>query len=229
MGQCQGITKSGRRCRIKIANDNVHFCRYHKFQDPTIQKKELIEIKSNPGFIYVFTLVHLIDKSPSKQPWLRMAAPTSNNTIDYKRTREFKPKHYILLKIGYTTTTPRQRIKQWQNQCHHHYILVTPELIPKLVCSKTDKIGFLVQRFQQLRIGKRKKCKNFDDINAGFHTNRAYEVEQSIHATLRKKYGFSKIYCDGCKCSTGGIHKEWFLIPRQDVGELMHMINEMCV
>jgi len=231
MGQCQGITKSGKRCRIKIADDGVNYCRYHKSQDPKFPKLCNLKDKrvlNESGYIYVFTLEHMLRKKPLKNEWLRMALPTSDNIIDYDKTRELKPKHYILLKIGFTSGTPKKRLQQWKRQCKHQFVLVTPEMLPSIVCSKMDKMHMLLHSFSRLSLKDLNGYTKFDNKSLGFRTKMAYQTEQKIHHNLHQKYGFGKLYCDGCKDANGGIHKEWFLLPREDVKNIFAMINKIC-
>ena len=231
MAQCQGITKAGKRCRIRIVDDGTKYCRYHKSQGRTFgnwNNSKDSKSLDGPGYIYVFTLEHMLQRRPMKQDWLRMAAPTSDNIINYDKTRQLKPKHYILLKIGFTSGTPKRRLEQWRRQCKHQFTLVTPRMLSSIVCSKKDKMHVLLHSFSRLSLQDLGKYSKFDNKNLGFHTKLAFQTEQKIHHILHEKYGFGKIYCEGCKSTKGGIHKEWFLVPREDVKNIFEKINDLC-
>ncbi|VEU24258.1 DEKNAAC105646, partial [Brettanomyces naardenensis] len=221
MGQCNGITKNGRRCRIILADDGIKYCRYHKTQD--CARVSVASARATPktnqstvsGYIYIFTLAHLISPKPRKQGWLRIAEPSPDNVIDYTRSSEFRPKHDILIKVGYTSITPLKRLRQWKDHCKQHFVLLTPDTLSSVICSKRDKMECLIHEFRGLKLGH--DYSQFDYQKCGFRTERAYDAEQKIHKILRKGYGFGKLYCDGCKTSSSGVHKEWFLVPRKDI------------
>ncbi|GMG49602.1 unnamed protein product [Ambrosiozyma monospora] len=222
MGQCHGITAEGSCCKIKIKDPDVHYCRYHKGQDPSNSnkppptpkrndppskkrrssspKKQQEEGSSSSGFtyvaepprkeggkgkagyIYVFTLAHLIQRKPPRETWLRSQVSESRTSV------EFEPKHDILIKVGFTTQTPEKRLSQWEAQCHQDFELITTKMLNDIVVSTRDKLLGLTQDLKELTIGDFCDCYNLR--MKGFVSSDAHTSETLIHERLRKQYGF---------------------------------------
>ena len=83
--------------------------------------------------------------------------------------------------------------------------------------------------------------RNYAYLNSArtcFLTANPYQVEQKIHKLLRERYGSGKMYCDGCaklrlnanhhQVVTTGVHTEWFLVPRTEMGVVWALIESQC-
>ncbi|ODV87033.1 hypothetical protein CANARDRAFT_195296 [[Candida] arabinofermentans NRRL YB-2248] len=228
MSQCQGVTKKGERCKIIVKQDPF-YCSYHVSQ--ATSNRQTKTTKRKPGYIYIFTLPHLITSHPSTEKWLRQAPSNlEQSNLSHETTQIFNPKYYILLKIGFTTQLITKRLKQWQDQCCQKFTLVGPDSINDIISSK--KYKSIITLFKHMNLQKTSKLyKNYDYTSKGFKCHEsAFESEQLIHSILRKKYGFGTLYCQSTSsCSSkdhNGVHKEWFLIPRKDIAKLMTLIDE---
>lgn len=277
--QCLAITKKGTHCKL-YAQPNNELCHVHvkmknknkeldkaKGNNRNMPDKQPSKLKSNantlktkiccnsiePGNIYVFTYAHMMNPKPTKTPYLKTAAPTKNNRIDYNNTTPFDTTDEILLKIGFTRKTPEVRVEEWRQQCgHSDFILIYPGcLVPtykKDLDKSVKKLSFLLEK---LKIGGKKeqsrancstgkKYANLNREKTCFVSTNPYQTEQQIHRVLREKYGTGKMYCDGCsrhKINGGtenfmtkisGVHTEWFLIPRTEMHLVWETIEYFC-
>lgn len=140
---CGATTQKGTPCKLQTP------CRYHGGQS----------IDRVKGWIYVYMLdgpghVYNGDKYVKLNRWY--------HKLLGKQSR--------LIKVGYTTTSPRVRLKQWQRQCGCQIRLVGP---------KTD--GGL-----------------YDRLEFGWSTERPKAAEKAAHSLLRQKYGRGLVMCGGC-------------------------------
>lgn len=279
--QCVATTTKGTRCQL-YAQPNDELCHIHvkrriknkvhekeKVVDrKTIDKKKMkprgdanpftkkmySEYDNKPGNIYVFTYAHMMNAKPTKTPYLKSAAPTNNNWIDYNNTTLFDTADKILLKIGYTRKRPDVRVEEWRQQCgHSDFILIYPGcLVPTYNTDMDKSVNKLTSLFKKLVISKNEKqtranyCStgriyaNLNEEKTCFVSKNPYQTEQKIHRVLREKYGNGKLYCDGCSrnkidensgklvTKVSGVHTEWFLIPRVDMHLVWEMIEYHC-
>lgn len=232
--QCRGVTTKGQRCKIAVSNV-TYYCHYHTNQDPAIhqlaqpikyinsaRRKGHITQGHQKGFIYVYTLEHLLSESPKKQDWLQVKK--FSNTESDTNWKVFNPKKYILIKVGLTTGTVAQRLKQWETKCNHAVTYVDPY--------STQDTRSLSSLFSKLSISKTKSTglKNYDPVNHGFYASKNLgDIERTIHKTLWSLYGRGDIICHGCK--SGGahsIHIEWFKVKRENLKTVFRLIDEIC-
>ncbi|KAG7882628.1 hypothetical protein KL938_003051 [Ogataea parapolymorpha] len=214
MQRCLGTTAKGERCKIVLKREE--YCKYHRNQEADLNGKA--------GYVYIFTLRHLIDGSPKKQTWLRQAGPNPENQINFAHTSVFDPKRHILIKVGYTTQRVRRRLSQWRERCKQDFELLTPQTVDRVLSSNRDKLADLMERFKSLSLRSYKK---YDFNEQAFKALNAFRSEQQVHAQLRSLFGSGRLYCDGCKTANSGVHKEWFLVPRKDVRNIMRMIDRL--
>lgn len=212
-------------------------------------------VDSKPGNIYVFTYAHMMHSTPTEKSYLHLAAPTSYKGIDYSDTKPFDTSDKILIKVGYTRKSPELRVNEWREQCgHSDFILLYPGcLVPTYDKKKKQKITVLSKLMSKLSLDSANRIR--DDHLTKLHTGRKYtglnstqtcfvsknpyQVEQAIHRILRNKYGFGKMYCEGCSrhkidgnqnmTKILGIHTEWFLVPRNEMSFIWDIINEQCI
>lgn len=227
MIQCKGTTKKGEGCKIKVKGPTP-YCRYHisqssnKKKQPNIISKPPPNFKDNtkvtkPGFIYLYTLAHLLSLSSGRQPWLQIHKWGADSL------KAFNPKTKILVKIGCTTSTVTHRLKQWESQCQHKLTLVNPYNTRETL----DKMSIFLKNFSLLSIGPSYKNFKFDEL--GFYCGKdVFQIESQIHEILRQVYGYGTVHCGGC--SNDGkykIHVEWFLIPRRDLDKVFKTIDKV--
>jgi hypothetical protein len=202
MSQCQGITKQGQRCRIKTKGK---YCQHHGSFKPLTPSRGL----PDRGFIYVYTLSHLLDSSPKKKEWLQIQSKGS------KIFETFDPKKHILVKIGMTRGSVRKRLKQWEAQCSHKISIIDPYQRPK---------KSLISIFQCLTVTD--YYQYYIPEQHGFQcSNKLFEVEQSIHKLVADQYGRGDVHCHGCKEQGHGLHIEWFKVSRSDLHSIFTIID----
>lgn len=229
--QCNGTTIKGQRCKIKISNGEK-YCHYHQKQDNHNFKRDTYQSTNlslqhartkdyQRGYIYVYTLQHLLSKSPKKQDWLQVKKLAKAENVS--KWKVFDPKKHILLKIGLTTGTVTQRLKQWEAKCNHSVVYVDPYV------DYSSSLGAL---FSKLKISKNHhELKHYDVLNHGFFTPiHLAKIEKSIHKSLWELYGRGDIICHGCSNDTKehGIHVEWFMVRRKDLKVVFKLIDEIC-
>ncbi|KAH3679987.1 hypothetical protein WICPIJ_008463 [Wickerhamomyces pijperi] len=252
--QCLGVTQKGTRCQIRVTRQELR-CVYHKkpplknLKPPVKKEQQSIKIGVSPdndpyatgslaqrllngilpgalkegfvehdlkaGYIYMYTLQHLLGNNPGKQDWLQL------KPRDSSVWKVFNPKELILIKIGMTTKLVSQRLKEWENLCHHKLTSVDPYAL------KSKKLfGLITKNAVNHKVGLR----YYHRESQGFYTDVSLSIiEKKIHQTLWKKYGKGDIVCHGCKSAAdgGGIHKEWFLVPRSDLGAIFEIISDI--
>ncbi|ODV70846.1 uncharacterized protein CYBJADRAFT_169905 [Cyberlindnera jadinii NRRL Y-1542] len=207
MNQCAGITKQGRRCRIRGTG---RYCRYH---DPNVRVNEVAKQSRLPdkGFIYVYTLEHLLEKSPKRQEWLQI------QPLNSKEFQPFNPKKHILIKVGMTRGSVEKRVRQWQVQCNHKIVIVDPY----------EHIGSqsLVTMFKCLSVEE--DYNHYNTIDKGFKCSQnLFKVEQLIHNKLRDQYGRGDVHCKSCEDQgRSGLHVEWFKIPKKSLKKVYTLID----
>lgn len=238
-------------------NNNLGKVKNYKYEN---YEKNLSEIDEKPGHIYVFTYAHMMYSTPTEKSYLHLAAPTNTRGIDYNRTTPFDTSDKILIKVGYTRKSPEIRVNEWREQCgHSEFILLYPGcLVPtyqNLENKKKQKITLLSKMMSKLSLSNNRKRNDDKEIllnrqhtgrkytglnstKTCFVSNNPYQVEQNIHRILRGRYGYGKMFCEGCSrqkidsnkntVKTLGIHTEWFLIPRNEMGIVWEVINEQC-
>ncbi|EGW30668.1 uncharacterized protein SPAPADRAFT_155740 [Spathaspora passalidarum NRRL Y-27907] len=249
--QCNGITKTGNRCKIKV-NSSAGFCHYHEHQSGlkydsyvhySAKKKS-----NNAGYIYMYTFTNFVINGGT--PWSFQvqnlpdcSSRKKNKWVDFKA----KKSPFILIKIGMTTKTVNTRLKEWESQCHHDITNLGP-MNRHLVVEHESSVKMLISKFLNLNIS------SHHVINSNISSYRRYKdngfyckqnldlVEQKIHQSLRDTYGKGDVYCKGCvtskspgKTKSGApfpkfnTHKEFFLIPKKDIDSVYELIDSMCI
>lgn len=221
MSQCKGITKRGERCKILVKEGN--YCHWHKLETPVGPTKKAsvastasktpsprsssptktklgapqTPVKSAPvGFIYAYTLrsfenAHVFN---SKKDRFEPLLGSGLRKLMFWNT---KPKQ-LLIKIGYTTSTPDKRLDQWQNQCGHQLTLITP---------------------------RARDAPGYDPMLHGWKCSDPHSVEHAIHNKLHALYGRGQVKCSCRKAQ--GIHVEWFLVPRKELANVCRVIDKI--
>lgn len=234
--QCQGIAKSsGQKCKLRVNPSVTRFCHYHSSQKtlPITSFKSSESSNTNQyqkGFIYVYTLKHLIESNAKEQSWLKLQhidikAP-KDKLKDPKSLDNFNPKKHILIKVGLTTKTVAKRIDEWESKCKHKLVIVRPK---ESQTFDDDSENSLIKVFKKLRVKETKNLKNYIIAQDGFHSEKRLGlVEKQIHSKLRKEFGHGDMICYGCKEKQGdyGIHIEWFMIPRNEIDKVFNVIDE---
>ncbi|KAH3670907.1 hypothetical protein OGAPHI_000618 [Ogataea philodendri] len=174
MKQCLGVTLKGERCKNKVKDGP--YCSRH-----SQNSQQPVQAKNQAGYVYIFTLAHLINGSPKKQKWLRQADPHPENRINFTETSVLDPKRNILIKVGYTTQPVKRRLAQWRDQCKQDFQLIGPTNMNKVVCSNRDRLSELVHRMKHLSV---KTFAKFDQKQHAFKVSHAYRSEQLVHAKL---------------------------------------------
>ncbi|ODV59903.1 uncharacterized protein ASCRUDRAFT_71389 [Ascoidea rubescens DSM 1968] len=205
----------------------------------------------NEGFIYVYTLKHLLSPNPSKKDWVQIENSSNNNRransefISNKKWESFDPKNHILLKIGLTTQSVQKRIKQWETQCKCDLIIVEPLLFE-------TSVKFINSGLKLLNLGDSKanlsndpdrmnynnfinllKFKSYNNQLKGYYCPKnLYKIELLIHDTLREKYGKVNLYCENCGVRADDVdyklHTEWFLVDRDDMKKVFKLVDGIC-
>lgn len=175
------------------------------------------------GHIYVFTFSHFLDGNSQDPSYLRLVKSSEKREASISNSVKFNSKSMVLIKIGYTTQTPKKRLSQWKNTCGQTgFVLLRPGFnFPQ---KKTRGISSL---FKTLRIKDMITLKHTNPEGDGFWSLEAYKSEQRIHSIVRKKFGSGKMFCDGCKSSPNksGVHHEWFLIPKDSLNDIWAIID----
>lgn len=223
---CCGTTKKGLPCKISVP-DNPGYCHYHRPLNSTKKLPQLVysfaklSVKpdtqelDSPAYIYIYTLsaehrnVH-IHSGSSFEP---LHKPKSG--IRKLLHLPTKPSPQTLIKIGYTTTTPKIRLQQWKRQCGHPVFLIGPE-------GNATKKGF-----------------NEEMMGWPMKKNKATVVEKEIHRIMWQRYGKGTVECEGCaggsevngadKPTKRKKHVEWFLIPnnKKVLNEVYGLVDEI--
>lgn len=175
------------------------------------------------GHIYVFTFSHFLDEKSKDPNYLRLVDAAERRGPDISNSSKFNSKSTVLIKIGYTTQTPKKRLAQWKATCGQSgFVLLTPGFNFPI-----KKRGGLSNLFKSLKIKDQITLKHVNKGGDGFWSSEAYKSEQNIHSIVRKKFGSGRMFCDGCKSSPkkSGVHHEWFLIPRDSLDEIWRIID----
>ncbi|RCK58769.1 hypothetical protein Cantr_07155 [Candida viswanathii] len=235
--QCNGITTKGARCRMKCDTPDG-YCKYHHTQQPKPKPKpkpKPNQPNNNTGYIYMYTMSNFLN--PPKDWNFKVknlpGASKRDQWVDFNS----KKSPYILVKIGMTTQTPRTRIRQWQEKCHHDLTNVGP---PNRHLIKKKEHGWL-KLFMCLTIQDPEYARW---RNEGFYCRNLKLVELTIHRELHGRYGKGDVYCVGCLQenardrkgdnsslfgSSYNVHVEWFLIPKRDIDLVYRLIDTTCV
>lgn len=179
--QCKGITVQGNRCKLQTNNE---YCRFHRANN------------TPDGYIYAYTL------------WSFENAEVYNHNkqrfepINTRGIRKLlfwrKPTRQVLIKVGYTTIEPADRIDQWQRQCGHPL---------KLICPSS------------------RAAPHFDTNHQGWRCRNPHSTEKAIHNKLHAQFGRGKVQCS---CKQGrGIHVEWFLVPKNRLKDAIKIIDQI--
>ncbi|CDR44436.1 CYFA0S14e02696g1_1 [Cyberlindnera fabianii] len=249
--QCHGTTKAGLRCKIHVSENggycHYHVSQgHHTWSHPStieevahlftrttsrehpkftysagIQQQQKKATKDKSGFIYVYTLVHLLEKSPKKKDWLLIKQAGKHHST------RFDPRKETLIKVGLTQGSVQNRLKQWEKQCSHKLCSVDPYALKK----KKSRKRSLIALFKGLKIKNDLELKNYKTESEGFYCNgKLYEIEQCIHRWLGAKYGRGDVACHGCKTDSAlghGVHIEWFKVPRADLRAVFLFIDNL--
>lgn len=257
--QCQAITKRGNRCKLyALPNEKVCHVHIKKPKTDNennngyrLNVNNVLPEKGIKGNIYVFTHAHMMSLAPSKKSYLHLADPTDNKWIDYNKTNVFNPTDKILIKVGYTRKRPENRVKEWRDQCgHSEYILLYPGCLVPIYNNDKKMILKLSKLFKAMSISKKtehivkthtaREYSHLNNEHTCFVSSEAYQTEQKIHRILRQRYGSGKMFCEGCakhKINAAnqeitkiiGVHTEWFLVPRGEMGTIWDIIESQCV
>lgn len=221
--QCAGTTKKGQRCKIRV--EDREYCHYHVNQGiKGASASGFIQRDYQRGYIYVYTLRHLVEKSPRKENWLQVKKLPKIGS-DVTKWKVFDPKKYILIKVGLTTGTVTQRLKQWEAKCNHSLTYLEP-----FVNYQSKSLSNL---FSNLKLSGKSELSHYDALNHGFYTSKNLaKIEKTIHQSLWKMYGRGDIVCHGCSNDHSnrgyGIHVEWFMIKRKDLVNVFKLIDGIC-
>jgi hypothetical protein len=165
-----------------------------------------IESRKVAGYIYVFTLdenhknVHVLNASREPVPLKQTKHGLFCRFQSAIMGRPLKERQ-MLIKVGYTSKLPNQRLEEWHKKCHHPIHLIQP---PR----ESNSAGYA------------------REVN-GWHCFDAVRAESDIHHQLRQIYGRGVVQCHGCMTSGGvaGRHVEWFLIPQADLRNVFAVIS----
>lgn len=174
------------------------------------------------GHIYVFTFSHFVEGKDTNPEYLRLVDSAEKKRPEMSNSRRFNSKSMLLIKIGYTTQTPKRRLAQWKHTCGQpNFVLLRPGFT-----FPAKKRG-LSSLFKSLRISE-PRLKHVNSHGDGMWSNEAYKSEQKIHSIIRNKFGSGRMFCDGCKSTPGksGVHHEWFLVPKDSMGEIWAIIDK---
>lgn len=221
--QCNGITKKGARCRMKCDLPNG-YCKYHHGQKQS----------DNTGYIYMYTMTNFLN--PPKNWNFKVKNLPNASKRDKWLDFNSKKSPYILIKIGMTTQTPKTRIKQWQEKCHHDLTNVGP---PNKHLIKKEHHWLKLFTCMTILDPEYSRWKN-----EGFYCQNLKVVELTIHRELHNRYGKGDVYCVGCLQDNAtstrddnnslfgnsyNLHVEWFLIPKRDMDQVYRLIDSICI
>ncbi|CEP61305.1 uncharacterized protein LALA0_S02e11430g [Lachancea lanzarotensis] len=151
----------------------------------------------------------------------------------------------ILLKVGMTRkTTVLARLLEWENSCKHPVTGIDLAKVNQLYQASSQRkstSSSLVRLFQKLSLSSDKKAgKRADGTvsipgfrDGGFYVanGRSLElIETQIHQLLWNRYGQGLIHCYGCKnhLDQPKRHREWFMVPLDQVPEIFRAIGAIC-
>lgn len=110
--KCCGITKAGRPCQRNVGDGQL-YCESHL----------------NIGYIYVYTVshanVHVYDHQSSQFKRLQMEQEEEGTGCWTCLSCFASPTpQTMLIKVGYTSKTPKKRMEEWKNKCMHSPVLL---------------------------------------------------------------------------------------------------------
>lgn len=220
--RCTATTVKGEQCKNPsvVTVSSGHYCGVHsKVSVPTTGKynRKVLsdpkpQIAAKKGYIYVYSL------SEGQQQGRVSSNPQIFN--HEKQAFENLPSNLTLIKVGYTTKTPRKRLQEWSNQCQHAI-----ELLPN---SK-----YPIQRRNQ---------ETYDGSENGWliykEAKSPLAIESQVHNLLWRLFGKGHVVCEGChknivaagektKQQKGGMnrHVEWFCLDRRDVPVVYEIVG----
>lgn len=266
--QCQGTTLKGIQCKRRIKESNSSaYCRDHTGQDNSKpkqdkhnaeQEKSVIakpmhaEDAHTKGFLYLFTYLELYENSLVERnarksvSWLLTDNSKLHKTTNEKNEPWKHKENAILIKVGMTTRNDvRTRISEWERQCQHKVVVLTPPMVAKWNKNKLSKeqsarvaqanaLKKLLLRF------KKRPVNNPPTVSAsavhtapheyncfavdGFECYNPGHVEAIVHQWLWDTFGKANIICTGCNKS----HREWVLIQTHEINKLLRKIDQVC-
>lgn len=199
--RCQGTTRAGHRCRRRLNQVN-DYCNYHEHQRFSYPQPSSLN-RTKAGYVYMYTLepgrrnVEVWSHSRQKFEKFPVVHIRKNMWGSFLHLLKVTSAPRVLIKIGFTTTTPEQRIEAWRRHCGHRIELVVPP---------------------------RGHSRGFDSAKRGWPVTDAHLAERHIHSTVGKLYGRGDVQCGGCD---GGKHLEWFLVPRDSMGNVYDIISSI--
>ncbi len=252
-GSPKSKSKSKSTTKVKTSTTKVKTTK--KTNNSINDSNDTEHYSSKPGYIYCYTLSHLVAPSPEKVPWLNVASgprtpSLSKNDKENYDWEHFDPKKQIMIKVGVTTNHISKRLQQWKSQCSHDLTQLYPDddIIETVINSRIGTSIYTIDKlFNKLTLGgsngriiseltgvknKFNFFDSYDNIERGFRCDQAYKAEQSIHQKLGDSYGSGNVLCEACSKSNKdgklSIHTEWFIIPRTDLTKVFALINEEC-
>lgn len=186
-----------------------------KYDNPPVRIDAMTTDKTKPkrAYIYVYTLeaghdnVHVFADGQ-----FRPLGGESSWFKDLFRPSAGRKPRMTLIKVGYTTQTPRRRVDQWREQCRHPIRLLGPPEPRRWLFGGSGGGGYAREmEGWPVRVPERARA-----------------VERAVHERLWARYGRGRVHCEGCakaalKPGGGGgaggkmgTHTEWFLVPNDD-------------
>lgn len=219
--RCTANTVKGEQCKNTsvVTVSSGHYCSVHgKVKAPTTGKynrKVLVDpkpkLEHKQGYIYVYSLCEGKNKG---------GRSNSNPQIFNHEKDQFEslPGNLTLVKVGYTTKTPRKRLGEWASQCQHAIELLPNSKFP------------LMKRHQE----------TYDSTENGWLIHKEAKsplsIESSVHNLLWQLFGKGHVVCEGChrniadgetRQKNGGMnrHVEWFCLDRRDVPVVYEIVG----
>lgn len=204
--QCTALTKAGTRCKVRVDARNG-LCKHHSSShwSKTQVSPSAVPKANTKGFIYVYT----IDKGHNN---LHVFDAAKNRTVPLKQSEHGL---FCRLKAALQCRAPPERS-----------ILV--------------KVGFTTKDPKRRLNEWRQKCQHpvhligpppttrdagYSHDDLGWPCMRANEAEARIHEQLGAIFGRGSTECHGCKTEKGpGKHREWFLVPGSSISQVFGII-----
>lgn len=220
--RCTATTVKGEQCKNQsvVTVSSGHYCGVHGKVKPATtgkyNRKVLVDnkpqIEAKQGYIYVYSLCE------GKKKGGRVNA--NPQIFNHERQAfESLPANLTLVKVGYTTKTPRKRLQEWSKQCQHAI-----ELLPNP--------KYPIQRRNQ---------ETYDASENGWliykEAKSPQAIETQVHNLLWQLFGKGHVVCDGChkNISDGEVrtrtdngmnrHVEWFCLDRRDVPVVYEIVG----
>ncbi|KAG5368854.1 hypothetical protein CJU90_1087 [Yarrowia sp. C11] len=220
--RCTATTVKGEQCKNKsvVTVSSGHYCGVHgKVKAPTTGKynrKILVDNKPNieakQGYIYVYSLCEGKNKGGRVN-----ANPQIFN--HEKDAFENLPSNLTLVKVGFTTKTPRKRLQEWSNQCQHAIELLPNGKYP------------IQKRNQETYDGSENGWLIYKEAKS------PQAIENQVHNLLWQLFGKGHVVCDGCHKNIADAevrtrtdngmnrHVEWFCLDRRDMPVLYEIVG----